>query len=257
MASACEFNSRVVSTVVPINTSVGIAYEGLVAFDTDPISTLQDQKPPVWDGAWSGVDFLEVFSGDFGGLERCFAVVHSRIDGGIWVWEITDASRFDENDSGTEVRIPMVFETPAFDYSEYPAALGGGPFALKQLDGLDLWLDRVFGEAIIKVEFRPDETACWFFWNEQVICAARNCSENPTTPACYPITPLSEQYRMPLSLPKPNNPDCQPGNKRPVTQGYKFQLRITITGFARVRGYQLHCLGRDSSPFSNLVCKVL
>ena len=253
-ASGFEFGERVYQAVLPIQTPVGVAFTALAVLDTDPVSTLQNPKQPIWDGAASGLDILQAFSGDFGGLERAFAVVHNRIDGSIWVWEITSGDQFDTNPSLNEVRVPMLIETPAFDWSEYPRDKGGGVFETKRLDGLDLWVDRVFGEVIIKVEFRPDETTCWYEWGTTKICSARNCAENINTPTCYPITPDSEDYRNPISFPTPTNTDCQPGNNRPVTIGYKFQLRITTQGWVRIRGYQLHAIKFETAPFASSIC---
>jgi hypothetical protein len=256
VASGIEFNGRVYQAVLPVQTAVGIASTAIASLDTNPVSTLQDQKPPVWDGPLSGLDILELFRGDFGGLERAFAVCHNRIDGSIWVWELTKSDRFDTNTADTEVRVPMLIETPAWDWSEYPRDKGGGIFETKRLDGLDLWVDKVFGEVLITVEFRPDETTCWYPWATTKICAARTCAENVNTPACYPVTSLGEQYRNPISFPTPTNSDCQPGNNRPVTIGYKFQLRITIKGWCRLRGYQLHAIPFKTGPFQNSICEL-
>lgn len=250
MASGMEFKNRVYQTILPVQTTVGVAFQHLAVLDTDPIGTLQDQRPPVWDGTHTGLDILQVFSGDFGGRERAFAVVHSQVDGGIWVWEITDDKRFDRENTDSEERVEMWFETPAFDFSD----VGSNPYMIKELDGLDLWLDRVFGEVLIKVQFRTDEDPCWYDWDTTKVCAARKCSENPDTPACYPTQKNRELYRMPISFPKPTNQDCSVGNDRPVTWGGKFQLKITITGWARVRGFQLHALPKDTGPFYHQIC---
>lgn len=255
MCSGMEFGGRLYQTILPFQTPVGVAFSALAVLDTDPITTLQDQKPPVWDGLHTGLDILQVFSGDFGGLERAFAVTHSRIDGGIYVWELSGAFKFDGT-ATDDRRVEWFFETPAFDWSEYPREAGGGAMELKEIDGLDLWLDRVFGDVLVKVEFRPDEDQCWYFWAEEKICAARTCAEDVNTPICYPYPtePRSEGYRMPISFPKPTNPQCSVGNPRPVTWGGKFQLKITIKGWCRVRGYQFHALFKQHGPYSNQIC---
>lgn len=259
MAFGFEFGSRVYQGLLPVQTPCGVACTALGVLDTDPVSTLQNQRPPVWDGAYSGLDLLQCFSGSFGGLERAFAVVHNRIDGSIWVWEITSSAQFDqppvENEpGGNEVRVPMLIETPSFDWNEYPRSAGGGVFEAKQLDGLDLWIDRIFGEVLVKVEFRPDEISCWYLWGQTKICAARTCAETVNNPACYPVVADGELYRNPIAFPKPTNPDCQPGNNRPVTIGYKFQLRITTLGWCRLRGYQLHAIRKDVAPYESSIC---
>ena len=253
VCSGMEFGERVYQTILPFQTNVGIASKAIAVLDTDPVSTLQDQRPPVWEGIATGLDILQVFSGDFGGLERAFAVVHNQSDGSIWVWELSSSAKF----NGTpdqDARTEFFFETPSFDFSEYSREAGGGSFELKEIDGLDLWLDRVFGDVLIKLQFRPDEDQCWYDWWETEICSARTCAEDPTTPACYPVTPKSEGYRMPISFPKPTNPVCSVGNPRPVTWGGKFQLKFTIKGWCRVRGFDFHCLAKKKAPFYNQVC---
>lgn len=250
MSSGMEFGGRLYQTILPFKTPVGVAFSALAVLDTDPITTLQDQKPPTWDGLHGGLDILQVFSGNFGGRERAFAVTHSRIDGGIYVWEITDFAKFDDDDK----RVEWSFETPAFDFSEYPREQGGGAMELKEIDGLDLWLDKVFGDVLIKVQFRPDEDQCYYDWWTTEICSARTCAEDINTPACYPVGPRSEGYRMPISFPKPDNGTCSVGNPRPVTWGGKFQLKITIKGWCRVRGFEFHALAKNKAPFYNQVC---
>jgi hypothetical protein len=254
VASGIEFGERMYQTQVPVMTSVGIAFQALAVMDLDPISTLQEQKPPVWDGVHDGLNFLQLFSGDFGGLERAFAVVQNQLDGGIYVWELTSSARFDTSDSGNENRVVMTAETPAMDWSEYPRTQGGGIFETKRLDGLDLWLDRVFGEVIIKVQFRPDETTCWYDWDTKMICAARTSCEDANNPVCYPTAGGSEQYRNPISFGPPSTTECQLGNNRPVTIGFKFQLRIITKGWCRIRGYQLHAVPFDIAPFAVMNC---
>ena len=253
MCSGMEFGERVYQTILPFQTNVGVAFKAMAVLDTDPVSTLQDQKQPVWEGIHTGLNILQVFSGDFGGLERAFAVVQSAKDGSIWVWELSSAAKFNgtpDDDARTE----FFFETPSFDFSEYPRNMGGGAFELKEIDGLDLWLDRVFGDVLIKVQFRPDEDQCWYDWDTTEICSGRTCAEDPTTPACYPITPRTEGYRMPISFPKPTNPICSVGNPRPVTWGGKFQLKFTIKGWCRVRGFEFHCLAKNKPPNYNQIC---
>jgi hypothetical protein len=250
VASGWEFGGRLYQTQLPIVTPCGIAHQALAVLDLDPITTLQDQKPPAWDGSSEGLDILQGFSGNFGGLERAFAIVRSRVDGSIQVWEFTSSNRFENGDN----RVGWYFESPSFDFSEYPRSQGGGPFELKEIDGLDLWLDRVYGTVDVTVQFRPDEDACWYDWAKTTICAARTSCEDINNPVCYPLETKGEQYRVPLGFPKPSSTVCSLGNNRPVTWGYKFQLRISIRGWCRVRGYHLYCLPKDAAPFYAQVC---
>ncbi len=256
MASGMSFGNRLYQTMLPQQTAVGTVFTSLVVMDLDPLSTLQNQNPPVWEGNQEGINILQLFSGDFGGLERAFAVVQSEVDGGVWVWEFTSADKFDQQETPAERRVSWFFETPANDWSEYPRNDGGGPMALKELDGMDLWFDKVFGEVIIKVQFRPDEDPCWYDWHTEKICQSRTPCEDVNNPICspYPEGPNCEGYRMPISLPKPTNPNCSVGNNRPVTWGFKFQVRIQIKGWCRFRGYHIHALPKVRAPYSNQAC---
>lgn len=258
VATGIEFQNRLLQAILPVTTPVGTAFQAIGSLDLDPITTLQNQLPPSWDGIWEGLDILQLFQGNFGGLQRAFAVVHSRVDGSIEVWELSQADTTDNAASSPlsagDVRIQWYVETPAFDFSEYPKANGGGPFALKELDGLDLWFDNVYGSVLIQVQYRQDENVCWVDWGTTEICAARNSAENVQNPISYPLEGYREQYRMPISFPKPKATVCQVGNKRPTTLGYKFQLRITVKGFAELRGFHLHAVPKEAAPFYQQIC---
>lgn len=251
LSSGIEFNSRLWQCILPVQTAVGVACQAVAVLDLDPIATLQDSnEQPAWEGMYEGADILQIFQGDFGGLERAFAIVHSRVNGSIQVWELTSGNRFENGDN----RVSWYVEFPAMDWSNYKRANGGGPFELKELDGFTLWLDKVFGTVDIEVFYRPDQDACWYEWGKTQICAARTCQEDVHTPNCYPITGFREQYRMPLNWPKPTNPPCSPGNSRPVTWGYQFQVKVVIKGWCRIRGYEIHAFHRESDPFKKLIC---
>lgn len=251
LASAMEFQSRMYQGLIPVQTPVGVACQMIGVMDLDPLSTLDDQKAPVWEGSYEGLDFLQFFTGNFGGRERAFSVVHSRVDGTIQVWEITDADRFENGDN----RVTWYIEFPAIDYASYPRTQGGGPFELKIIDGFDLWVDKVFGTVDFRLQYRVDEDPCLYDWSSKQICAARNCAENPNTPHCYPLDTNREQYRVPLTWGPVVNPKCSVGNPRPTNIGYKFQPVLTIKGWCRVRGYHFHCLKKDTPPFAGAICQ--
>lgn len=250
VSSGCEFGNRVYETVLPVETPVGIAFKSIAVLDLDPISTLQDQKPPAWDGASEGLQVLQVFSGDFGGLERMFLVVYSEKDNAIEVWEQSSFERFNQDD----VRTTWWFETPTLDWSEYPPNMGGGIRELKELDGLDIYMDRIFGDVLVHVEYRPDSDPCFYDWGTFKTCAARTSCEDLLNPSCYPTEERNELYLNPISLPKPKANKCQIGNKRPTTWAGSFQLRVTVKGWARIRRMDLHALHKDQTPFPKQKC---
>ena len=241
-ASGIEFDNRVLETALPIQTPVGVASQAVVPLDLDLISTLEEKQPPAWEGILEGLDFLQLLEGDFGGRQRAFAIIHSRDDHSIQVWELTDFLRSDFNIKG-EARTNWLIEFPALTWDQV--------FLLKRLAGGEIWVDRVFGTVMFKLEYRPDGDQCWYFWNQWQICSARNSCEDVVNPICYPITPYNESFRQTMMMPEPKA-KCESISARPTTIAYQFQTRLTITGWCRVRGIILYAYLFEKSMYQDL-----
>lgn len=243
-----EFDNRLLMGVLPVQTPVGVAFQGILPLDFDIISQFGQEEagnklPPAWEGIWAGLDILQLFQDDFGGLQRAFAVVHSRTTGTIQVWELTDSGQFENGDN----RVTWTIETPAYTF--------GKEFDLKKLDGGEIWLDQIYGTVDITVEYRPDADNCWYTWTAKRICVARNSCEDLENPICYPIQPYFDGFKFPLTLPKPEASACGVLNHRPTDVGYQFQARITITGFCRVRGILLYSIPVERKMYEGLSCQ--
>jgi hypothetical protein len=256
-ASGITFGNRLYQAILPINTKSGAVFQGIAIMDLDPVSTLQEQKPPAWDGMYEGLNVLQMFVGNFGGRERAFAVIQSRIDSTLQVWEITDFQTSDFTQPGSpgtiDNRIQMYIEFPAIDFSTYSRANGGGPFERKRLDGFDLWLDKAFGTVDVKLQYRVDEDPCIYDWGTQQICIARDCRENASTPCAYPIQ-FRQGYKIPMTFGPNFKVTCGVLNNRPTNIGYKFQPIITTKGFCRIRGYHIHGIHVETPPYDTSVC---
>lgn len=250
LASAMQFNSRMFQGVLPVMTSVGVACQSVAVMDMDPLSTLDEQEPPEWEGTHEGLNWLQFFTGDFGGRERAFAVVQSQVDGTMQLWEYADGVLRDNGDN----RITTYIEFPQFDWGSYPRAQGGGPFELKRLDGLDLWVDQVFGTVDLKLQFRVDDDSCLYDWGVQQICAARSSDEAESPTGSYPPTPYYPQFKVPITFGPPPHPPCGLASGRPVNYGYRFQPVLTIKGTCRVRGYHIHAIPKQTAPFAGKLC---
>lgn len=241
-ASGIEFDNRMLQTALPVDTPAGPAFKAIIPLDFDVVSSMENKLPPVWEGIYEGLDILQLFTGDFGGLQRAFAVVITRDTKAIELWEITNYERRERGDN----RITWSFETPAYTW--------GDEFAVKELEALELWLDRIYGTVMYRVEYRPDSDPCWHHWHLWQLCSARNSAEDVTSPVSYPLTGYRESYRSTAVLPKPSMTECATGMGRPAAIGNQFQLRITIKGFCRVRGLLLHALLRKVELGNDLVC---
>jgi hypothetical protein len=239
-ASGIEFDNRLLQTVVPVLTVAGVAFQGIVSLDFFLVSTLADRLPPAWEGMYSGLNILQLFEGDFGGVQRAFATVLNSTSGDIEVWELSQDNKRDNGDN----RIPLLFETPAYTFN--------ADFEFKQLDGGEIWVDRISGEVDIRVEYRVDADPCWQPWFDTRFCAARSTCEDLVNPICYPTKPYCEGYKFPITLPKPQPGTCETMQARPTNRGYQFQVRITVTGFCRIRGLLLFGLPIERKPFEGL-----
>lgn len=241
MASGITFDNRLLQTSLPKQVAQGVIHQALVPMDFVPVSSFGAGLTPVWEGMYEGLDFFQLFTGNFGGLERAFGIVLSRVDQTIQVWELTSLGRSDNGDN----RISWIIEFPAYTW--------GQEFALKRLQSAELWIDRLYGTVLFQMEFRPDGATCWMPWHTWKACAARTSCEDVINPVCYPLTQYGEGYKATMTLPKP--PDkCQSMVGRPSDIGYQFQVRLTIKGFCRVRGLLLHSSPVDRKLYAGLTC---
>lgn len=243
------FNNRMIQTALPVLSPQGTVHQALSSMDFEPISNFEVQTAPVWEGMYEGLDILQTFVGIFNGKERAFAVVVSRADFTIQLWELTADERFDNTDN----RIVMQVEFPAFTW--------GNEFSLKQQVSAELWIDRLYGEVVFTLEYRPDGESCWQKWHEWKVCTPRNSCENtgvnPCTGLqqvqCYPSIPFGESYRQTMTLPTPPN-GCQSQSGRPPYLNYQCQPRLTVRGFCRVRGLLLHAIPKEKKLYDGKVC---
>lgn len=237
-ASGTQFDNRMLQAILPKQTPCGVVHQALLPLNFDELSTLGERKPPCWEGMYEGLDFLQLFTGDFGGRERCFGTVVSRDTGSIDLWELTDYAKFENGDNRVTWQI------------EFPAYTSGDEFALKKLVSGEIWIDKVWGEVIFVMEYRPDGDPCWHPWVTWKECTQRGSLDTAET---YPPVEYRESYRSMRTLPLP--PDaCDSRGNRPANIGYQFQPRLTIKGWCRVRGLLLYMEKVERRLYQDLVC---
>ena len=240
-STAIEFDNRLLNGILPKQLPQGVVHQAIAPLDFDPIGTLGNQLPPVWEGIYEGLDILQLFNGDFGGRERAFAVTVSKIDSSIQLWELTDSNRFENGDE----RVLWRIETPAWTWQR--------EFDLKWLDGGEIWIDRIYGTIDGTVWYRTDGNPCWQWWHSFRECIVRDSCEQLEDPVCYPTTEFSEGDKFPITLPTPPHPPCNDMNHRPMSLGHQFQVKIEIKGFCRIRGIIVYATPYVKQPFEGLV----
>lgn len=242
-ASGIDFDNRLLQTVLPIQTPVGVAFQGIIPLDFDLISSFGKKEPPAWEGLWEGLDVLQLMEGDYGGLQRAFAVVHSRLSGKIEVWELTLSERFENGDN----RNTMIIDFPAFTWNDLTTP--------KQLRMAELWVDRLFGTVEFKLYYRPDQNPCWYKWLAWQECASRSPCEDLDGGPCidYPTQQYCEQYRTSMKIGEPPI-YCDPSFLTPTNIGFQFQFRLVVHGWARIRGLMVHATMKEDPPFEGIRC---
>jgi hypothetical protein len=245
--SGINFDNRMWQTVGPFQTEKGVAHQGIILLDFDLLGSMADRLPPVWEGMYEGLSHLQLLEGDFGGLPRAFDIVVSQLTGNIDLWEMTTQDRWDSQVENDGDRVTWYLETPAYTW--------GDPFLLKKLDGLELWFDKMLGTVQFMVDYKVDQNPCWIPWHAWKQCVAKDCREDPEAVTCpeYPVQPYCEGFKATVSLPTPPN-QCEANNARPTTEGYQFQIRLTIKGWCRLRGLRIYALPRAKAPYQNIVC---
>lgn len=243
--SGIQFDNRLWQTSLPVSTPVGTAFRAIMPLDFDIISSLDEKLPPAWEGMYEGLEVLQLLEGDFGGLQRAFAIVASKLTGNIDIWEMTQYDRFENGDN----RVTWIIEFPAYTW--------GNLNGLKELTGGSLWVDKLFGTVEFILQYRPDQHPCWIDWVAWKQCAARDCAEDPEAISCpqYPSTPYCEQFEPDMDFPMPPVECIRRGkNSRPSNVAFQFQCRLIIKGWTRVRGFILHATPKWKGTYQNLVC---
>ena len=239
-ASGIEFDSRLLQCTMPTQLPQGVVYQGIIPLDFVPLSTLQQQMPPVWEGIWDGLDILQLYTGDFGGRHRAFAANVSREDGSIGIWEISTAEHFDKVDTRVNWSI------------EFPALTWGDEFALKRLLSAELWVDRISGQVLFEMDYRPDGETCWTEWHKWLVCTPRD-SRDLGGPS-YPIVVCGPCYAATMTLPVPPVACESCDQARPSDIAYQHQLRLTLTGWCRIRGLLAHAAPVERKLYEGKVC---
>ncbi len=238
-SSGIYFDNRLMQSSLPVQRTQGVVSQAIVPMDFIPIQSFQQQRQPVWEGALTGVDILQLSTGNFGGLERAFALTVSKT-GTIDLWEFEVGRQRDDGDN----RVTWVIESPAYTW--------GDEFKLKKLVGMELWVDRIYGTVVFSVDWRPDSSSCWNQWHSWKECSSRNSEENLSAPIAYPIAGPCFKATMNLPVPPGQCADCNA--LRPAAVAFQHQIRLTVHGFCRIRGWQLFAEPVAKQPYLGLTC---
>jgi hypothetical protein len=241
-SSGVEFDNRVLMTVAPQRTSVGVHHVGIAAVNFDEISSLHEKSQPSWESFWSGLDIFQLIACEINDDERCFAFVNGPTD--IEFWELFSEDDTDSADVNENVTngVTTLCRTPLKWSIDSRADPHGDPRQLKSLQTAELYLDQITDNVTITVKFRPDQYPAWVTWTTINVCAPIVQCTLPTQAdkfSCVIWQTNATQYASRMMLPQP--PDmCVTPPKVKVRRGREFQYRLEGTGNFRIRSFIVH-----------------
>jgi hypothetical protein len=219
------FDNRLLMTASPAQSQGGVYHSKLIALNLDPNSSLRVKQPPIYDGAWEGINVLQLVVGTFSGLERAFAFTYDTETTKIGLTEILPTSTTNLFDNGDEA-IQFSFESPALFYQPDTAArqllrLNDGEIIVKDLNG-DVRFD---------VYYRPDYDSTWRSWHSWEVTDSPN-------------------YQPRMGLGQPNLKEGDAATGRPYAVGYHFQVKVVVTGSCVVMGMNFYAVGQPVPQFA-------
>lgn len=229
--SAVNFDNRLLMTCSPYYViDMGVAHRGLIALDFNNVSSITARSQPDYDGLWTGLNILQVLTGEFGGVERCFAFALDE-DDKICLYEIcptTSEFNFDWDGAEEVLTKSMVVTNAQFGRFTMPPIVR---LPLKQLKTSDLFLTQLAGESVeFTIQYRSDDYPLWIDWKAFSICVPSVvCPDGET---CEQPTQVHKQYATFIRLPEPSDADCDPITRRKLRTGYNFQFKLEWTGHA-------------------------
>jgi hypothetical protein len=231
--SAIVFNNRLLFTTNPVPTRYGSYWKGIVALDFDNLSNMKGKTPPVYDGTWTGVDPVWLFSGHYGRDERAFMVVRDA-EGANKLWEISKNHQFDNGDG----RIVWTMISRGFDFQN--------PLEMLRLENMEMFITNVIGDLDITASYRSDDYPCWFNWMAQPMCANyRRCTswENCETPVAF-----RGGYRTRIPFGEPQDVD-ETNDGKPARLGYIHQIKVQFEGYANITKVRMVAMVRDEEVY--------
>lgn len=256
-ASAAVFDNRLLMTVQPYRVwGHGICHRALAVIDFAPLAYLGARNNPAWEGIWTGLQVLQIVTGNFHGQERCF-VFALNASSEIELWELTKTAIVDNNGTA-DIPIQWSIETGALTFPRMQGAESLPAQELVKLDGGRLFVDEINGSVAFAANYRIDQDQCWRDWWSWTVCASQTTCGTPLSMACITPQSLVQQYRKPFFLPTPREA-ADPVTHKPYNVGREAQARLAMTGKCRIK--RLEAVAHDqqddvvSQPAGNETCQ--
>ena len=234
--SSITCDNRFLSTAIPNVSGRGVFHIAVASLNLDLISSLRTTLPPCWEGAWTGVNVLQMITGRVNGSKRDFAFTFNIDQNAIELYEFLPEKTSEHMDNGV-TPILYLFETPVI-FNKYIKP----PTELTQLRDGEVYLSNIKGNVSVDVYYRPDYYPCWTLWRHFDVCQSNDADNSKAG------------YRTRIGLGEPSVEDCEPGNNRPLRTGYFFQCRVVITGSCTWKGMKASAITVPQATFATVEC---
>lgn len=216
------FKNRIFCTANPYRTRASdtdlqpvwdYAFGGMVVLETDNVSTLSSDSPPVWAGLWTGIRPMDFCVN----ADRCFIVAK---DGGInTLWEVVPGLNADYADEKRRLIRSRVY-TRNYDFKD--------PFSPKNILLGEFSVEDIRGDFDFNVEYRPSHSANYLQW--------RNFKHTAPFELCgipweCPNGLAPHNFNT-VRFGKVEENGCDPVTKQEYSYFNEVQLKIDISGIS-------------------------
>lgn len=241
------FDNRLLYMAGPFNNLFGAtSFKTLISLDASPLTTIRGKSPPAYDGEMNGLNFVKIFAGTPGGVERAFAIsTDDNGDGENRLWEIVpgssaDSSFLSNGTSNTSVSTPnpitSYFESRRFDF--------GQATKKKRIMRLDIWPCELQGVTQITAYWRADNRDQWILWDTIEVNAMMT-----NKPGQWKDLQTQERGRV-KSFTTPDGVDTI--DQSPYSVGYGFQVRLVWDGYLLMDRIKLWALPLSETSYSEI-----
>jgi hypothetical protein len=251
-SSAINFNNRLLMTFSPRFGTSGIYHAGIIALDNNVLSNLRGKLPSIYDGPWTGMNVLQLLTGEFNGVQRAFAF---GVDGNstIQFYEIlTDQLVAAQNFDNTNVPIPWRIESYEMFGKNLPKGVERED--LKRLIDGEIYAIDITGRVDFQVYYKPDYYPCWVPWFSWFVCAKDDNCGLVGAPGCVTPRNPKPQYRPRMGFGEPSVTDCDPILNKPLREAFTFQVAVVVQGHCRVMGLKAKAVVMTQPKYAPQVC---
>lgn len=202
------------------------SFKCLVVMDTDIAH--QITKPaatPIYNGAWTGLHFQQIFKAKLNGRDTLFAVIKNADMNELWY--VNEDGSADNDTKAIKSRV----YTKVFVHNKTDQ---GSATENKEFSKASLWLSDIVGDVSIKVYYRADDYPLWNSTRTHIIKASSGGLP---------------QKRVRITLSPDGLLTSDESTKRLTRVGYTFQYCIEIEGCCKVKTCKFECIVKnDPSP---------